>query len=726
MPSFKFSVSPTGNDGNPGTLEKPFATLEAAKQAVRAVPVEERTEPIHVYLRGGTYYLDKTFVLEAEDSGSEGCPISYEAYEDEEVTVSGGVRIACSWEPYRDGIMRTPVTHECHPHGIDFSQLFVDGRRQIRARYPNYDANSPLLYGGGYTDTIASLNGSRDEVGFTFDPAKFTRKVWQRPEDGIVHISHNWGNLQYRVKDVRESEHAVILGDGGFQINFVGPSGELGMPDPGRRSDWIFANRRIYIENIFEELDAPGEWYLSREDNMLYYYPAAGIDLEKAAIEVPVLEKVIEFRGTQQKPVRHVVLAGVRIAHTASTYLGLYEAPSLGDWTIHRGGAMMFNGTENCAFRDCFFDAVGGNAIFVNDYNDHAEVSRCKITEAGDSAVAVVGSRHLTYGSNRAFPLGTLVEDCLIHDCGVYGKQIAGVFCANTMRATVRHNLMYNLPRAGVCLNDCWGGGHLIEHNEIFDTVRETRDHGPFNSWGREGYWCEAQSHQFGGLTHPHPIIMRHVPEQTIIRNNFFHGIDGYVMGDYRQAVDMDDGTSNFHVYNNLCKDMAISIREGDYRVVENNIIIDPIVPMGCHVLGDANHDIVRHNIIVTRSDIYHLNDAPPTQPWLSIDNNLFFNSQAPWGYVPQITVRQRGKSVKKLTLSEWQELGYDSGSEYGDPLFADAGSGDYRVRGDSPAIKLGFANFEMDFGIGGDLPRRWLNPDEIELIAKGRMRADG
>ncbi len=513
------------------------------------------------------------------------------------------------------------------------------------------------------------------------------------------------------------ADHAVYLGEGGWQINFVGPSGEVGMPDFGSRTAWVFQERRFFIENVFEELDAPGEWYLDDESRTLYFYPPPDLELQTASIEVPVLESVAVFKGTQASPVRHAGLKGLRIAHTRSTYLDEYEAPSLGDWTIHRGGAVYIEGTEQCSVDGCFFDAVGSNAVFVGDYNAGASVKGCVVTEAGESAVCVVGSRHKVYGSNNAYPSDTLVENNYIRDIGAFGKQVAGVFVSIARGVTIRRNLMHSLPRAGICLNDCWAGGHLIEHNEIFDTVRETRDHGPFNSWGREGYWCENQSHHYGVIPHPHPVIIRRLPEETIIRNNYFHGIEGYVMGDYRQAVDMDDGSLNFHVHRNLCVDMAISIREGDYRTVENNTVINPVVTMGMHVLFDENHDVVRRNIIVTRADLYHLNDAPPTTPWLSVNNNLFFNMGEPWGYRPSVTVRARGKELTKYTLDQWQDLGYDTNSRYADPLFIDPDNGDYRVAEGSPALDLGFENFEMDFGPDSGLPRFWITEDDIAII---------
>jgi len=197
--------------------------------------------------------------------------------------------------------------------------------------------------------------------------------------------------------------------------------------------------------------------------------------------------------------------------------------------------------------------------------------------------------------------------------------------------------------------------------------------------------------------------------EPTIIRNNYWHGNVGYD-GGYRQGIDMDDGTSNYHVYNNVCRDMAISIREGDYRTVENNIIIQPVVPFGVHVGHPGNHDVIRHNIIVTDQDIYYMNDAPAEHPVVSeLDNNVYWHPTPGWGERTTITVRHRGKAVKKYTLQQWQEAGYDRDSVVlEESPFVDFENDDFRVKADSPALEVGFKNFDMSWGLTDEFPEMW------------------
>ena len=148
-----FFVSPTGGDTNPGTLERPFATLERAQQAARQV---QRREAVTVNLRAGVYYLPSTLVFTSDDSGTRNAPVTYQAYSGEQAVISSGSRLTnLTWEPYRAGIMRATV-----PAGFATDQLFVNGERQSMARYPNFDPN--VRHFNGYAADAISPERAAD------------------------------------------------------------------------------------------------------------------------------------------------------------------------------------------------------------------------------------------------------------------------------------------------------------------------------------------------------------------------------------------------------------------------------------------------------------------------------------------------------------------------------------------------------------------------------------
>ena len=707
-------VATTGNDRNPGTEVKPFATLSRAQSAVCELK-KRSTQPIRVVVRGGTYYLPEPLVFGPEDSGTAEAPITYAAYPGEQVTLSGGRKLNCQWKPYRNGIMQCSLP-ETRQRRLYFTQLFVDGKRQIRARYPNRDPQNPLVHGKGYInpagkigEEVASLHQDPNEdmtfsggapCGIVFDPATFTRKKWARPQEAVIHIfqANYWGNLQWRLEGIDWAMHTIWFGKGGWQMGAKWYEESPAIVD--KRS-------RFYIENVFEELDAPGEWYLDRDEGILFYFPAEGVDLKSALVEAPVLEEAVRFVGTQDDPIHDITLERFRIAHTNSTFLEKHDIPSLSDWAIHRGGSVFLEGARSCSIKDCWFDAVGGNAVFMNNYNRGNVVTGCKFTESGDSGICFVGTLGTTNGTRRDFPYECQATNNLIHDCGAFGKQIAGVYISRAKRITVAHNLMYSLPRAGICIGDGTWGGHLIEHNHIHDTVLETGDHGPFNAWGRDRYWCLSQSHMpyTKHRSHDAGLVRIDAMEPVIVRHNLFQEKSGW-------GLNLDDGASNYEIYNNLCVGVSMKLREGAYRTVYNNIWANSVVSAAIHVGNEYNHDRYFNNITVMREgDIYGV-IAPPAQgPWLQeVNNNCFYSGSGNFSArVSEIRAEEGWppRNERKYSLDEWRALGFDKDSVFADPMFVDAKNNDYRVRPESPALKLGFRNFDMEgFGLTKDFPQ--------------------
>lgn len=653
----QFFIATTGDDSNPGTLALPFATLQKAQQAARAAAGRQA---VTVFLREGTYYLPETLRFTAEDSGTREAPVLYQAYQKEQVVISGGVQLTnLAWEPYKDGIMRAKV-----PAGLVSDQLFVDGQRQPLARYPNFNPNERIF------------NGYAADA---FSPQRAAR--WHDPTGGFIHALHaaEWGGMDYRITG-KDADNKITF-EGGWQNNR--PAG--------------MHKQRRFVENIFEELDAPGEWFLDSKQSLLYFYPPAGLDLGKAVIEAVRLKHLVEFVGSEQKPVSFVTLRGVTLRHALRTFMETREPLLRSDWTIYRGGAVLFNGANDCAIEDCFIDQVGGNAVFVNNYNRRVAVRGCHIFGAGASGVAFVGDPQACYNpinwkqknelskidrtpgpKTSNYPADCVVEDCLIHSTGRVEKQTAGVTIDMAQGITIRHCSIYDVPRAGINIGDgCWGG-HVIEFCDVFDTVKETGDHGSFNSWGRDRFW------NLGGVDFNNDpaweanqdVVLLDACKTNIIRNSRWrcdHGWD----------IDLDDGSSNYHIYNNLCLNGGIKNREGFDRVVENNVIVSS--GFHPHVWFKHSQDVFRHNIMW--SDHYLPAGGMPATPWgKEMDYNL---------------AHRAGATEPKPAARLMEQSKRDAHSLVADAQFIDPAHGDYRVKETSPALKLGFVNFPMDqFGV--------------------------
>jgi len=650
-PALDFVVASEGDDANPGTKERPFATLTRARDAAR-----QAKEPVTVYLRGGTYYLDKPLVFTAEDSGFHNAPLAFAAWQDEKPILSGGAKLKLKWKPHRDRILQAEV-----PASLAFTQLFVNGQRQHLARYPNFDLD------------VRIFNGYAKDA---FSPERARR--WADPRGGFIHAMHRsmWGDFHYVITD--KNSDGTVTYQGGWQNN--------------RRMG--VHSRYRFVENIFEELDAPGEWFLNTKTHILYFRPVAGLDLGGALIEAVRLRHLVEFRGTAKKPVRFVTLWGLTFRHTARTFMDNKEPLLRSDWTTYRGGAVFINGAEDCLVLDCEFDQLGGNTIFVNNYNRRITIRNCHIHDSGANGIAFVGDPSAVrnplfeYGQRQNlsdidktpgpkspdYPADCLVEDCLIYRTGRIEKQTAPVQIAMARRITVRHCSIYDVPRAGINIGDgCWGG-HVIEFCDVFDTVKETGDHGSFNSWGRDRFWG-LRDVDLNTITlgeHRNLPLLDAV-EPTVLRNNRWrcdHGWD----------IDLDDGSSNYRIYNNLCLHGGIKNREGFYRVVENNIMVDN--SFHPHVWYRNSQDVFRRNIVFT--------------PYRPIRVNK------PWGKQCDFNLLHRPRLGEAAAAAVLQNASArDKHSIEADALFIDRERGDYRISDGSPALELGFRNFPMDqFGV--------------------------
>ena len=649
-----YYVAPTGDDANPGTLAKPFATPQRAQRAARQ-------DPGTVYLRGGTYYLSEPLVFTAEDSGTKDSPVIYQSYRDEKPVISGGVRLqGLSWRPSGgQGIYQTQV-----PADLRTEEIFINGERQILARYPNFDP-SAQYFDGFAADAISKQRAAR----------------WADPVGGYYHAMHPsfWGDFTWRITG-KNADGEVQL-EGGWQNN---------------RGSAAHDKVR-FVENIFEELDAPGEWFLDAKTHTLYFSPPAGLDLRSAVLEATRLRSLVEFRGDEAKPakpVKWVTLRGLIFRHAARTVMDNREPLLRSDWTIYRGGAVFFDGAEDCALEDSFIDQVGGNAVFVNNYNRRVAIRGTHIAKAGANGICFVGDPQAARSplfnyyhtqelghidrtpgpKTNNYPADCVVEDCLICQTGRVEKQTAGVEIDLAQDITVRHCSIYDLPRAGINIGDgCWGG-HLIEFCDIFDTVKETGDHGSFNSWGRDRFWRPAIDEVDAWVAQAPDLPLLDVVKPIQLLNNRWrcdHGWD----------IDLDDGSSNYVIKNNLCLRGGIKNREGFKRVVENNILVDG--GYDPHVWYSNSGDIFRRNIVWTD---YRPAKMPPP-PWgTDMDFNLVHAPDAP-EHRPATRLREQS--------------GRDQHSVVADARFVDPAHGDYRVKSDSPALALGFLNFPMDqFGV--------------------------
>ena len=298
-----FYVAPIGNDNNDGSFEAPFKTLFKAQKAVREIN-GNMTGDVVVCLRGGTYQLTNTLSLDNSDGGKNGHYVRYRNYPGETPLVTGGIPIN-GWTLYdeKNNIWAAPNVE------ARFRQLYVNGKKAIRARHPNLKDNGDHNF-----FRLAKV----DTFGKKFDVYSDQVGNWKQLKKVEIHLMIAWAESILRINEitnngniskitVQEPEHTMI-----WRRKYP-MLGTAFMSNPPRQ-------QCFYFENAYEFIDQEGEWYLDEAENILYYKAREGEDMSKSLVVAPRLETLVSIQGENtSNKVGYVSFEGITFAHTNFT-----------------------------------------------------------------------------------------------------------------------------------------------------------------------------------------------------------------------------------------------------------------------------------------------------------------------------------------------------------------------------------------------------------------------
>ena len=501
-----FYVSPDGDDAWTGSLpapdlagtDGPFATVVRARDAIRALGAEARNRgPITVLLRAGRYALAEPLVFEPPDSGTEQCPITYQAYPGEEPVITGGRVITAG--KMVGGKWQATLPNVAEGRWL-FRQLFVSGRRAQRARTPNE--------GFLYVDGEISLD---PQAAFKYHGADI-KPDWAQRGDVEVIALQAWAELRMPTIAVDPQTQAVTLG-----AQCMPSSRE---PDP-----------RYWIENAPDALDSPGEWYLDRASGKLSYLPRPGEDPGRLEVIAPALTQLVRLDGDPAggRFVSHLHFRGVTFAHA--------------DWSLPPAGyadmqaafdipaAFEANGARGVSVEGCSFRHLGGYAIAFAHGCQGNTIARNEITDTGAGGIkigepAVRQSEAEKTGGNR-------VVGNHIHDIGIVYPAGVGVWVGQSGGNVLSGNHIHDTFYSGFSVGWTWGYGetnardNIIERNHVHDIGR-------------------------GMLSDLGGIYTLGVQPGTIIRHNLFHDITCYEKGYGGWGIYLDEGSTNILVEHNV------------------------------------------------------------------------------------------------------------------------------------------------------------------------------
>jgi len=558
-------------------------------------------------------------------------------------------------------------------------------------------------------------------VAFRFEPDAFPNK-WTKPHQAEVFIipGRGWISDIIPVKEVNDDRHTIHL------TRPVGPSrNTLGL------ATHIESGNRFYVENNIEDLTEPGEWCLDTDTGTLYFWPPDG-DVESAQVAAPATARLIQMIGSRYAPVSHVAIRGFTMTQTQAQW----PTPESYYKTPNAGQAVYMEDTQDCVIENNFFDAVGGDAVRLQDSNARNRIVGNEIADIGAYGIFVGGFRRgfctsdpvsgdlptPTSWTNQAEHRDTCVaawprsEQHLIcnnhiHDIGYFEKHANGIafYGVSASDVVVSHNLIHHGPRFGIGMMSGFGRV-IIEYNHLHHLSLETCDTGGItaNRW----YTYDKDPDLCRG------IIIRFNRVEDVVGCGAYQAKLEPGGGTAHEAriwkpyyswgIYFDNGPMNVLVYDNICARNTIGgimvSHWANNVTIENNIFIDSDKSQAYLTLHGRASDLRFRNNIFSYSDpdadYMRINvgpDVDPAQVLAEYDYNLYSpppGKQPTFSGLPGEATTRTGMATRDdigATMEAWKGMGFDASSIIADPKFVDPANDNYDLQPDSPAFKLGF-----------------------------------
>lgn len=671
-----FYISNNGDDSNSGTEAAPFRTLEKARDAIRQLKKGSGLPEggVTVYLRGGTYNRSESFLLEEQDSGTEDKRITYKAYPGESVRLSGGLDLQKDWfTPVTDTkVLDRIISPDARAkvlqadlkaqgitdygvmsrHGYylanDVSQvppmeLYVEGEGMTLARWPN---NGTVQMG-----TITDPGPTRKDPdlqtrGGTFSYTYERPDLWKEADDiwldGIFGYSWEWSYNKVAAIDTSKKTITLAYGEmSGLFTNWY--------------PDFHFA------QNLLEEIDMPGEYYIDRKQGVLYFMPTAAFEGDQPEITVTMLKTPM--------------INAVNVSHVTFEDLILENG---------RDSAAVIMGGEGVKLDHLEIRNFSNGGVLINTqsrwlYDDFAKVDGVNHTVTGSHIHHIGGTGVILNGGDKKTlePGNNVVDNNHIHDFAYYHKAYnPGVFLTGAGNK-VSHNEIHDAPHPGMLV---FGNDHLVEYNEIYDVCTTFSDLGAI-------YMNLGESPQERG---------------SVIRRNYFHnigegkeGVQGIYPDNFTMGITIEE-----NIFNGMGND-AILNNGGAHIKTKNNLFIDAKVPYEYSdmYLGDQPEQQISKNYMPKWKALFEKNNNFEGTPHLEKYPELadFFTENR---YFPDTNTFQNNviyNPTRKLSSLANEQGANDKRNllQYAnnwitdhDPGFVDLANGDLNLKADAEVFQ--------------------------------------
>lgn len=659
-----FYVSPEGSDQWSGTLPQPkpdgkdgpFATPDRARDAVRQLRAEQTLRrPVTVMLREGVYRREAPLVFGPDDSGTPESPVIYQSYPGERAVISGG-RPITGWKPGPAGVWTVELP-DVKSGAAVFRQLFVNDQRRRRPRWPRQGtltaAGAPRIDTTGWVGNLPADNDQWSKRAIQFRPGDL-RPEWTNLDDVEVVLLQFWMEARLRIQRIDADKNVALFTGGSW-----------------RPLTWSWG---YYVDNVYEAFDAPGTWYLDRKQGLLSYRPAPGEEIDKLQIVAPVAEQLVRLEGEAGagRFVRHVILRGLGFAHTNWTLPA--EGCAYIQAELPPPAAIHADGAAQCRIEGCELNHLGAWGIELRRGCRDNAIVRCTIRDTANGGIKIGQPENCPRDVDET--RGTLVADNRVLDAGQDFLGSSGIWIGQSGGNTVCHNEIAGPLMWGISVG--WNWSYFPLNRARDNLIEQNHVH-----------------HVGSGILGAHAgIYALGTSPGTVIRNNHIHHV--FHADHWRGAgegIILDNGCCGILVENNVVHD-AVAGGFGTNFNCFGNLILNNIFAYGKEyqltVYGDApsgrpqpKGELFARNIVLFREGpLIKEKDWPAfTTLW---DYNLYWH--------------EGGEPVRfmKYSFDEWKAKGLDEHSLVADPLFVDPENGDFSLKPESPAWKLGFQPIDL------------------------------
>lgn len=685
-------VSPDGNDWWSGRLgepneersDGPLATLAGAQRVLRerrgcrrqhrepevGYTAALACRPCTVWLRGGRYELSEPLCFDSRDSA----PVCFRAWPGETPCLDGGREITGWEETEVHGVSAWKVDlPEVRRGEWNFTQLWVNGVRAFRPRRPDtgyywLDQATPGLergWGQAGTDRFVTRPGD-------FQP-------FHNLTDVEAVMLHFWIEERMPVESWDEARREVVS----THCSRAPLTWEFGkQPAP------------YYIDNVFEALRKPGQWYLDRPAGTLYYIPRPGETPDTAAVCAPRLQQLLRLCGNPDgnDPVQWLCFQGITFEHTDSarpdetgkTDTPRHEKPAAPRKPIAAAsqaacqipGVLYMEYARHCAFHACTFRHLGWYGLELGSGCTHIDISRNEVCDTGAGGIKIGGG---AYGDPDSQYTGFIrVSDNHVHHGGLVYHSGTGIQVRHAGNCLLAHNHVHHFHYSAFSVGWTWGFQPTVSHNNIIE----------YNLIHDLG---QGVLSDMGGI-----YLLGEAPG-TVVRNNVIHTIESAEYGGW--GIYPDEGSSHVVIENNISYDAnccPFNQHYGRENIVRNNIFAfggEAVLSLG-KSQGVPAFTLERNIFLTDGAPLFdhgYAHKFSQSPDALISDLNLFWDLQGTPVMVKERTRIDGERHDGIFDFSDWQELGLDRHSVVADPKFCDPANRDFTLAADSPALALGF-----------------------------------